>query len=211
MDGYVNIDYPPVEHTVQSGLTADRYEDIVELKFDAGTVDEVRLHHVFEHFTRQVAMALLCRWTDWLKPGGLLRIETPDVMACARALLSPFRSDGYKQQVIRHLFGSHEAKWAGHWDGWYESRFRETLGALGYRNLRIARNRWGALRNIEVVGERSERKFTIDEYRSIVARLLTKSLVTHVAPRSRAAIANSELSMHDVWMRDWERAYSGGR
>src|SRR5512139_881733 len=93
LDGYVNIDHPPSEHTVQHALVADRYADINDLHYPAGEIDEVRLHHVFEHFPRQIALALLCRWTDWLKPGGLLRIETPDAMASAWALISPLTSD----------------------------------------------------------------------------------------------------------------------
>lgn len=208
LDGYINIDHPPSEHTVQSTIVVDRYADITELNYPVNSIDEVRLHHVFEHFPRQIALALLCRWTDWLKPGGILRIETPDVMASARALVSPLTSDGGRQQIVRHLFGSHEAAWAAHWDGWYKARFRSTLMALGFRRLKFLRNRWGALRNIEVIAERGDNVFSVDDYRRIVSELLTKSLVTHISMRSLKTIADSERVMLDVWMQEWEAAYA---
>ncbi|MES2364325.1 MAG: hypothetical protein V4563_00380 [Pseudomonadota bacterium] len=208
LDGYVNIDHPPSEHTVQHALVADRYADITELIYPTGTIDEVRLHHVFEHFPRQITMALLCQWTDWLKPGGLLRIETPDVMASAWALVSPMTSSGARHQIIRHLFGSHEAGWAAHWDGWYKDRFRHTLTALGFRNLKFVRNRWGATRNIEVLATRGDKTFTLEDYRGIVEELLAKSLVTHGSKWSRKTAAGSERVMLDVWMREWEHAYT---
>lgn len=204
LDGYVNIDHPPSEHTVQHALIADRYADITELRYPGGTIDEVRLHHVFEHFPRQIALALLCRWTDWLKPGGLLRIETPDVMASAWALVSPMTSSGARHQILRHLFGSHEASWAAHWDGWYKDRFKDTLSALGFRDMEFTKNRWGETRNIEVLAVRGEKKFTLDDYRCVVEKLLAKSLVTH---GSKHEIADSERTMLEVWMREWEHAY----
>ena len=115
LNGYINIDHPLDKHTVQSHLIADRYEDIQLLKYSASSVSEIRLHHVFEHFPRQIALAILCRWVDWLKPGGTLHIETPDVMRSAWALISPLTSRSARSQIVRHLFGSHEASWAMHW------------------------------------------------------------------------------------------------
>jgi predicted SAM-dependent methyltransferase len=207
LNGYINIDYPQSEHTVQNQLVADRYEDITGLRFANGVVDEVRLHHVFEHFTRQIALALLCRWTDWLRPGGTLRIETPDVMASARRLVLPWMSEKKKQQIVRHLFGSHEAKWAGHWDGWYQDRFNMTLSVLGYSNLKFKCNSWGALHNIEVIATRNTQLFSLVDYENIVYDLLKDSLITHISRRSIHDVADSEMAMLDVWMREWKEAY----
>jgi predicted SAM-dependent methyltransferase len=209
-DGYINIDYPRSAQTVQSKLIADHYVDIVKLQYPACSIDEVRLHHVFEHFPRQIALALLCRWTDWLKPGGLLRIETPDVMASAWKLVSPFTSGDTRQQVVRHLFGSHEAAWAAHWDGWYKKRFALTLSALGFGNLRFIRNRWGALRNIEVLGYRGKQIYTLSDYEKIAAGLLKKSQVTYTKARFMNRIAESEREMLEIWMREWKSTYTAG-
>ena len=207
LEGYINIDHPSSEHTVQQGLVADRYADILTLTFPSGTVDEIRLHHVFEHFPRQIALALLCRWTDWLKPGGVLRIETPDVMSSAWELVLPWSSDRKRQQVVRHLFGSHEASWAAHWDGWYARRFKTTLKAIGYSTLEFQKNSWGALRNIEVSAVRGTQIFSLKSYEEIIEKLLKSSLVTHISRRSSWDIAGSELVMLEVWKREWRAAY----
>ena len=113
-DGYVNIDYPPSEHSCQTRIGADVFADITKLSFPPQSVDEIRLHHVFEHFKRAEALALLIRWHETLKIGGRLHLETPDLDGCARQLVSdlPLR---VKQVVIRHCFGSQEAGWANHY------------------------------------------------------------------------------------------------
>jgi predicted SAM-dependent methyltransferase len=75
---YLNVDYPP-ELGVASGTSRPDVEaDIVSLDCPPDAVAEIRLHHVFEHFERAVALALLVRWYEWLSPGGVLTIETPD-------------------------------------------------------------------------------------------------------------------------------------
>lgn len=207
LDGYINIDYPPSEHTVQSQIEVDRYADILKLWYPKNSVKEIRLHHVFEHFPRQIALALLCRWNDWLVPGGLLWIETPDVMASARALVSPFTSENARLQILRHLFGSHEAQWAAHWDGWYKSRFSTTLSALDFSRIEFIQSSWEALRNIEVKAHRGFATFGLEEYRPIVKELLKQSLVTHKTKASSHAVSESEIRMLDVWMKEWGRLY----
>ena len=207
LDGYINIDHPPSEHTVQIEIKVDRYADILKLWYPKNSVDEIRLHHVFEHFPRQIALALLCRWNDWLVTGGLLWIETPDVMASARALASPFTSENTRQQILRHLFGSHEAQWAAHWDGWYKSRFTSTLSALGFSRIESVQSSWEALRNVEVMAHRGSSTLGLEEYRPIVERLLKKSLVTHKTRASRDNVSESEIRMLEVWMKEWETAY----
>jgi predicted SAM-dependent methyltransferase len=148
LDGYVNIDFPPSEHSVQQTSPADLHADITRLTYDEGSIAEVRLHHVFEHFDRPTALRLLIDWQQWLEPGGQVVIETPDVERCIKAWARPWsRKRGV---LLRHMFGSHEADWAVHWDGWYESRFRATLTALGYRVTRVERARWQGTHNITV-------------------------------------------------------------
>ena len=101
-DGYVNVDYQPSEHTVQRRIAADLFADITTLDLPDLTVDEVRLHHVFEHFNRPSALALLIRWHRWLKTGGRLHIETPDLMGNAELLLSDL-SWKTKMALVRHI------------------------------------------------------------------------------------------------------------
>ena len=139
-----------------------------------------------------------------------MRIETPDVMASAWKLVSPFTSSDTQQQVVRHLFGSHEAAWAVHWDGWYKKRFALTLSAFGFENLRFIRNRWGALRNIEVLADRGKQTYALSDYEKIVSGLLKKSQVTYTIGGLVNRIAESECEMLEIWMREWKSAYTPG-
>ncbi|MBE3140734.1 MAG: hypothetical protein IMZ53_09145 [Thermoplasmata archaeon] len=49
---YLNIDYPLASHTLQTKLAADEYHNILELRYPANSIEEIRPHHVFEHFAR---------------------------------------------------------------------------------------------------------------------------------------------------------------
>jgi predicted SAM-dependent methyltransferase len=70
LEGYVNIDFPVSEDTLQKDNVADLHAGILGLRYPVGSVEEIRLHHVFEHFSRPVACALLASWFSWLYPGG---------------------------------------------------------------------------------------------------------------------------------------------
>ncbi len=190
-EGYVNIDYPPAEHSVQSRIAADLFADITLLDFPEQSVDEIRLHHVFEHFGRPQALALLIRWHAWLKIGGRLHIETPDAMGSAQTLVAAGPSYKAKQAVLRHLFGSHEASWAYHLDGWYQEKFESILSRFGFA-VRCQKQQWNAepwLSNVHAVGIK-ERNIDREELLGIAEEILGDSMVAAVP---------AELKMHGVW------------
>ena len=137
LEGYVNIDYPASEHSVMT-VKADKYADIRTLSYPENTVDEIRTHHMFEHFPRAEAIKLLMRWRSWLKPGGKIVIETPDFAGCARAYTFTFRRKR-KFELGRHAFGSQEAGWAIHYDFWDAPKFRYVLGNAGFAKIRTRR------------------------------------------------------------------------
>ncbi len=208
MEGYVNVDYPPSEHSVQVDLKADLFHDLLTLEYPPNTIEEIRLHHVFEHFSRPDALALLCRWRDWLEPCGKLRIETPDLIASARLLVSPWWSYGDKQEVVRHLFGSHESHWAVHWDGWSPERFVRTLSALGFEQISTRTEKWGRLRNVEVLAQKGAARLGLSEYREAVRDLLRASTIKpEVKGKGGVELTGSEAEMLKVWMQMWEKAY----
>lgn len=197
--GYVNLDYPASEHSVQTDLAADATADIASLRFPAQSVDEVRLHHVFEHFDRPLALALLCHWHLWLRPTGVLTIETPDLIASARQLIYPWYGFAYKQAVVRHVFGSHEAHWGVHRDGWYAGKFRRVLGALGFGALQVQRTKWKMLRNL-VVSARKVENLDFEMLRTRCVEMLRESLVDEGA---------SETRLWKVWQGQLDAALEG--
>jgi len=128
LDGYTNVDFPPSEHTIQQSLRADIYADI--LTMDYQPCEEIRSRHFFEHFNYMDSMVLLYRWTKALTIRNNLVIELPDVEALCKAMLSG--SIEKKFRAIRYLYGSHEAKWAYHINGWSAETLGYVLTKLGY-------------------------------------------------------------------------------
>lgn len=148
LKGYVNIDLPPREHTAQT-VKADMFADVQELRFDEGTVDEIRSHHLLEHFSRHEALVLLARWHRSLRVGGMLIIETPDFEASFRKFLEA--GDEEKFIFARHIFGSQEAGWAYHKDFWSEEKYVYVLGRLGFGEFRFEKFDNNAEQKIPVV------------------------------------------------------------
>lgn len=189
MDGYVNVDFPPETQSLMDTSKADLYADLTELEYEPQSVQEVRLHHVFEHFDRPTALRLLLDWYDWLAPGGVLVIETPDFERCARAFFMPWRRKR-RGVLLRHIFGSHEAGWAVHQDGWYEAKFRRHLKSLGFERLRFARQRWRGTHNITVTAYRGEQEQERAVREAAAEKLLRDSLVDE---------SESELRLLGIW------------
>ena len=152
---------------------------------------------MFEHFSRFDALALLIRWQEWLKLDGLLHIETPDVSACARDFVdADFRT---QQAIIRHMFGSHEAEWAYHLDGWDGAKFMHVLVSLGFEAQCHGWSwpDWPHLSNITVIAHKRARLAR----RDLLARMedfLRYSIVDESAP--------SEQALHAHWCSELRRA-----
>ena len=191
LDGYLNIDFPPSEHSVQQTAPADEFADITGLTYPDGTVDEVRLHHVFEHFDRPTALRLLVDWRLWLGREGRLVIETPDFERCARAFAMPLTTRRRRGVLLRHMFGSHEAAWAVHWDGWYRDRYRRTLTALGFDDLEFERAKWRGTYNLTVTARPGSAPVDRAGLLDGAEQLLRESLVDDSA---------SELELLSAWV-----------
>lgn len=155
LEGYVNIDYPLTKHTVQQTSVADQFADLTALRYKAGTVDEVRMHHVFEHFQRTAAAAMLASWHSWLKPDGVVHLEMPDFDATARIVLDRKAKDHDRKVAVRHIFGSNEAPWAVHYDGWSEERLRELFKVFGFKTDKVEQTSYLATRNVTIIGHKS--------------------------------------------------------
>lgn len=191
LKGYINIDFPASEHSVQEKSVADIQADITQLSYPASSIDEVRLHHVFEHFTRPVACGLIAGWRSWLKPGGILHIEVPNSQREFLILLNPFVSQHSKAVALRHTFGSHEAPWAIHCEGWTIGRLNKLLKNLGFGISKIRKNSWKGTHNFEVVARKNEPNLSRIDMEKRVEEFLSDYLVDS---------SQSELKLLGVWM-----------
>jgi hypothetical protein len=183
LEGYVNVDIPRTEASLMT-TTADLFGDIPTLRFPAATVEEVRTHHVFEHFGRVEAMALLVHWHEWLRVGGKIVIETPDLVGSARTLASD-QPLSLKMAAARHLAGDQAEGWAYHVDHWFEERFCHTLSNLGFGGIEVTNWTWPHspfLANVLVSGRKIESlsRATLLERAD---RLLAESAVAHAEAR----------------------------
>lgn len=189
LTGYVNIDFPSSEHSVQEKSVADQHADLLSLHYQPESIQEVRLHHVFEHFPRPQACALLASWHSWLKPGGVIRIEVPDFRRTALAMLNPLTSLHRLAVAERHLFGSHEAGWAVHCEGYSPRLLKTMVETYGYITRNIRKNSWKGTYNFEIIAERSTQAKTVTDFEMIARSFLANFLVD-----------DSEQKLLEVWM-----------
>lgn len=154
MEGYTNIDFPLTEHTIQEKSVADEYHNLYELTYKPETVSEIRLHHVFEHFERMSACAFMAGWNSWLKPGGILHIEVPDFETTFKKNFSFLNGRKYEGVGLRHIFGSQEASWAVHYEGYSKYRLEKIFKTFGFEVVEVRRNSHKRTFNIEVIGKK---------------------------------------------------------
>lgn len=195
---YVNIDFPPSEHTVQTNLGADIFANLTIAHFPEQSVKEIRSHHVFEHFDRQTALALLCKWHQWLEIDGLL-IETPDFEASIKMLVNPRYSYQQKQSILRHLSGSHEASWAIHCDGWYKDKFYRVLTALGFEEITFELTEWQLTRNIIVRAKKKHSR----------APKVLHNAACQVLRDSMVDTSSSEEKLWQLWCSQFNALFQG--
>ncbi len=197
LQGYVNIDFPLSSHSVQESSVADVHADILSLRFDARTIAEIRLHHVFEHFSRPVACALLSSWDSWLAPEGRLHIEVPDFRATSIRALNPFFTRKSRMVAMRHIFGSHEAPWAAHQEGYSQKDLKLLLGTYGFDVVSIKKNSWKGTFNFEMIALKSDGSPKSREHFSTATRRYLTSLLLDDS--------DSEQRLLEVWMQIYTR------
>lgn len=128
LEEFTNVELPQNKH-----FKADLYADLNDLKFKNGSIDKIVISHVFEHFDRVTALSLLIKWNQWLSIDGVLIITVPDFMTNVQAIISDHKDNFKCQQLLmRHIFGSHEADWAIHKDGWYLDKFMHVIPQFGF-------------------------------------------------------------------------------
>lgn len=193
MAGYLNIDFP-VESDSETLKAPDLSADLLELTAKSGSVAEIRLHHVFEHFQRPVACALLAAWHVWLQQNGVLRIEVPDAFRTSLAAFNPFTSSSLRFTALRHLFGSHEAAWAVHCEGYSRTVLASMLEAMGYTVTKTRRNSWKGTYNIDLTAVKN-RPSDLVALREGARKYLTNYLVDNSPVETR--LLNVWMSMYD--------------
>lgn len=137
LNGYLNVDFPSENHNVNHNIKADLYTDILEMDYQE--CEEIRSSHFFEHFNYFNTFVLLYKWTEKLNIAGKLIIDLPDLEELCKAYLEGDIKT--KFIVARYMYGSHEADWAYHINGWSKETLSYILQELGYEIINI--NKYG--------------------------------------------------------------------
>ncbi len=195
LGGYRNIDFPSAEHTVQKKNVADEFHDIRTLRYRAGSIDEVRLHHVFEHFERFRACAFLAAWNSWLKPDGKVHIEVPDFETTYKRNLNALNRGRYEGLALRHIFGSQEAPWAVHFEGYSARRLKKLFTHFGFGKFEIERSDYKRTFNISIHAYKIK-EMSREASRNAAAEYLRDYLVDD---------SNTEARMLEVWLLQYEQ------
>lgn len=195
LQGYLNIDFPSSEHTVQQTSVADEFHNLFELSYAKGSIEEIRLHHVFEHFDRATACAFLAGWNSWLINGGIVHIEVPDFEMSFRKNFSWSNRSKYEGVGLRHIFGSQEAAWAVHYEGYSKKRLTKILESFGFKIESVNQYNYKRTFNIEVVAKKVK---SITNAESILAA--KKYLQDYLVDDS-----DSEKIMLNVWLANFEK------
>lgn len=198
LEGYVNIDFPLSEHTLQEKSVADEFADLYKLNYARKSIEEVRLHHVYEHFPRHIALALLASWHTWLKRGGTIHIEVPDFEESAKLAINPKMPDRDRKVALRHIFGSNEAAWATHYEGWSGDRLAEAFSLFGFRNIKIEKTSYLATRNVIIKAQRGMRELDPIKARKLAEKYLKNFTVND---------SEFETTLLNIWLDEFSAQY----
>ena len=125
IDGYVNIDirYLP---------SVDKVDNIKFLRsYAKNSVDVIYASHVLEHVGRWEYTAVLQRWFDLLKSGGVLRLAIPDFEAIAKYYLET----GRLRDVSGMLYAGQDYQENNHFWCWDFKHISDELRAIGFINV----------------------------------------------------------------------------
>ena len=129
----------------------DVLADAHQLPFADASLDEVLAQDLLEHFPGAETDALLAEWVRVLRPGGTLRVQTPDIRALAQSLL---RGKLSREKTIEWLYGGQDHPYNFHQTGFDEVKLRERLEAQGIQDLRRVERRVSS-KNVCLEGRRA--------------------------------------------------------
>ena len=126
MEGYINCDlYNP---------KADVMCDARNLPFEDNSIDEVYVCHLLEHFNFKESFDVLKEWKRVIKEGGMLVIETPDLLASCKKFVES--DDTYRVNVLYgHMFAKPWLEGETHKFLYTETQLSWALRQLGFKNI----------------------------------------------------------------------------
>jgi len=127
IDGFLNVD-------IINNSNVDLVDDVTQLKsIKNESVDLIYACHVLEHFKRNEYLTVLKRWTELLKPNGVLRLSVPDL----EKVIKLYNSGKYNlRQLLGLLYGGQTYLYNFHYMGFDFITLKEDLEKLNYFNIK---------------------------------------------------------------------------
>lgn len=94
-EGYLNID-------LYNDKAEMKYDVLNMLQFEDNIAEEILSYHIIEHFDVITADSALAEWYRLLKPGGIFKIETPDLWHTCKAFIE--WPNEFKSFLYGHMF-----------------------------------------------------------------------------------------------------------
>lgn len=147
LDGFVNVD---VERSPKAPRAPEVLASAVAIPLEDGCADEVMAIHLLEHFYWWEVPAVLAEWRRLLKPGGLLVLELPDILKCARNLIKLAAAGADVHQIDSQAMwglygdpGTRNPLMCHRW-GWHPATLQAELHAAGFTDLVWPPTQWHA-------------------------------------------------------------------
>lgn len=118
----------------------DVYADISDLKYSLSSVDEIVCIHALEHLPFSKVFSTLGRWSNILKPGGLLTVAVPDI----ETTLDLYKEEQDKDKSLflrRHIIGSRKYENAIHLSNFTWGRLSSLLTDYGFCDIEEVENK----------------------------------------------------------------------
>lgn len=143
-EGWLNLDFFPAP-----GITF--MDASIRWPFDDQSVDAVLCEHMVEHIPKSLARYMLAEMRRVLKPGGSIRIVTPELDWFAKRVLEPANADEEEyRQFLAAFFKDREIKsWGdvinacfyehGHQYIWSVDELKRAILNAGFADLTVTR------------------------------------------------------------------------
>jgi len=95
---------------------------------------EIRATHLLEHFSHRRTVEILEHWSSYLKPGGSIYLEVPNLSGHVNAWKWGQSSD---EQFVEYLFGEQDHDGNFHKTMFTERTLRDSLERAGFGRIQV--------------------------------------------------------------------------
>jgi SAM-dependent methyltransferase len=128
------------DNIIPGWLNADAFSEKADVRFDAKHIpyqdnqfDELYASHLIEHFHYQESFDVLREWCRVLKPGGKLKLETPDFIELCKEFVAGDVS--WRWHLYGHFFSTPWVPGHTHLFLYTEEHLAWALRECGFTNI----------------------------------------------------------------------------